>query len=202
MVNAHLDRLVRFVAITLAAASSAVAVAPATAAVKVIGDFEGNMDSSYASVSWETGSGITVPVEFVNINDFDYMGGVTHGEQALLFTTPSAWSLENGDTFLQIYPGEALLNDTADFPYLMFDVTTYGDSTTPDEGPIWRQVFSIFNGSVLGWYDANEQNGNDPDNQHDFPVVGVGAPIPTATINVDNSGPGPQDPIDKKNIVN
>jgi hypothetical protein len=170
--------------------------------VKVIGDFEGNMDSGYPSVSWTTGTGITMPVGFVHINDLDYIGGVTHGEQALLFTTPRLWSPENGDTFLQIYPGEALLNDTADFPYLMFDVTTFGDPTTPEEGPIWRQAFSIFNGAVLGWYDANEQNGNDPDNQHEVPVAGFADQSRTETIIVDMTGPDPAVNGDDKNFLN
>ncbi|HEX2477602.1 MAG TPA: hypothetical protein VHK01_22790, partial [Lacipirellulaceae bacterium] len=104
----------------------------------------------------------------------------------------------NGDTFLQIYPGEALLNDTADFPYLMFDVTTYGDPTTPEEGPIWRQVFSIYHGSVLGWYDSNPDN----DNQHDFPVVGFADQFRTETIVVDMTGPDPAVDDDDKNFLN
>ncbi|HEY3391873.1 MAG TPA: hypothetical protein VGK58_04160, partial [Lacipirellulaceae bacterium] len=182
----------------MVAVCCAAAAVPACAAVKVIGDFEGDMASAYAGVDWTTGSGITVPVDFVSINDPDYMGGVTHGEQALLFTTPREWSAANGDTYLQIYPGEALLNDTADFPYLMFDVTTYGDPTTPDEGPVWRQVFSIFNGSVLGWYDS----GPDNDNQHDFPVAGFAEPSFTTTIVVDMTGPDPAMNDDDKNYLN
>lgn len=198
MINIGLNRLARLVRITMVALCCAAAAAPACAAVKVIGDFEGDMSSAYAGVDWTTGSGITVPVDFVNINDLDYVGGVTHGEQALLFTTPRAWSAANGDTFLQIYPGEALLNDTADFPYLMFDVTTYGDPATPDEGPIWRQVFSIFNGSVLGWYDSNPDN----DNQHDFPVAGFAEPSFTTRIVVDMTGPDPAMNGDDKNFLN
>jgi hypothetical protein len=198
MIERHRDRLVRLVRNTLVAVCCAAAAAPTFAAVKVIGDFEGNMTSGYEGVDWATGSGITVPVEFISINDPDYVGGVTHGEQALLFTTPRAWSAVNGDTFLQIYPGEALLNDTADFPYLMFDVTTLGDPTTPDEGPVWRQVFSIFNGSMLGWYDSNPDN----DNQHDFPVVGSADPSRTETIVVDMTGPDPAEHGDDKNFLN
>jgi hypothetical protein len=182
----------------MAVAVSTAAFTPASAAVKVIGDFEGNMDSAYPGVSWTTGTGIITPVDFVNINDLDYVGGVTHGEQALLFTTPREWSAANGDTFLQIYPGEALLNDTADFPYLMFDVTTYGDPATPDEGPIWRQVFSIFNGSVLGWYDSNPDN----DNEHGFTVAGFAEPSFTDTIVVDMTGPDPAVHGDDKNFLN
>jgi hypothetical protein len=156
------------------------------------------MTSAYPGVDWTTGSGITVPVDFISVNDPDYVGGVTHGEQALLFTTPRAWSPVNGDTFLQIYPGEALLNDTADFPYLMFDVTTLGDPSTPEEGPVWRQVFSIFNGSVLGWYDSTP----DKDNQHDFPVAGFADPSRTETIVVDMTGPDPAIDFDDKNFLN
>jgi hypothetical protein len=195
-----LGRLVRITAIAVCCAA---ATAPALADVKVIGDFEGNMESGYGEDDeWETGSGIITPVDFISINDPDYVGGVTHGEQALLFTTPRAWSGVTGDIFLQIYAGEALLNDTADFPYLMFDVTTYGDPTTPEEGPIWRQVFSIFNGSELGWYDSNELNGNDTDNQHDFPVVGFDQEAFTATIVVDMTGPDPIVQGDDKNFLN
>ena len=198
MINIGMNRMARLVRITMVAFYCTAAAAPACAAVKVIGDFEGNMMSGYEGVDWTTGSGITVPFDFVSINDLDYMGGVTHGEQALLFTTPRAWSAANGDTFLQIYPGEALLNDTADFPYLMFDVTTYGDPTTPDEGPLWRQVFSIFNGSVLGWYDSNPDN----DNQHDVPVAGFAEPSRTATIVVDMTGPDPAMHFDDMNFLN
>ena len=191
----RISRTVLLFGITFAAVCCTLAIKPALAAVKVIGDFEGNMTSGYAGVNWTTAAGITVPVDFVSIVDADYRGGVTHGEQALLLTTPSRWM---GDDFLQIYPNEGLLNDTADFPYLLFDVTTYGDPATPDEGPVWRQMFSIFNGAVLGWYDSNP----DHDIQHDFPTAGFADQLFTSTIVVDMTGPNPAVNGDGKNFLN
>jgi hypothetical protein len=151
--------------------------------VKVIGDFEGNLDSPYGA-SWQTDTGITVPVEFISVNDPDYRGGVTLGEQALLLTTPSQW---DGADFFMLSGGEGLMTDMANFPYLLFDVTTYGDPETPEEGPIWRQVFNIYNNPVTGWYDSN----NDTDIQRDFPVPGFAEESLTTTIVVDMTGPDP-----------
>jgi hypothetical protein len=157
---------------------------PSVAAVKVIGDFEGNLDSPYG-ISWATDAGITAPVEFISVNDPDYRGGVTLGEQALLLTTPSQW---DGEDFFHLDGGEGLMTDMANFPYLLFDVTTYGDPETPEEGPVWRQVFNIFNNTVTGWYDSN----NDNDIQRDFPVPGFADESLTTTVVVDMTGPDPE----------
>jgi len=173
------------------------AAAPAVAAVKVIGDFEGNMDSPYTNpnpVSWATAANITTPVEFISINDPDYAGGVTHGEQALLLTSPNIWS---GDNYLQLFGGLQMLEDMAEFPYMMVDVTTFGGPDTPEAGPIWRQMFSIYNGSQIGWYDSNPDN----DNQHDFPVPGFTDPSRTETIVIDMTGPDPAISGDDKNFI-
>jgi hypothetical protein len=175
----------------------AAAAAPAFAAVKVIGDFEGNMDSPYTNpdpIMWGTAAGITVPAEFISISDPDYVGGVTRGEQALLLTSPNIWS---GDNYLQLFGGLQMLEDMAEFPFMMVDVTTFGGPDTPEAGPIWRQMFSIYNGTGIGWYDSNPDN----DNQHDFPVPGFTEPSRTETIVIDMTGPDPAVSGDDKNFI-
>ncbi len=198
MIERHLFRLARLVRITMVAICCAASSAPAFAAVKVIGDFEGNMDSPYTNpdpVMWGTASGITVPVEFISINDPDYQGGVTRGEQALLLTAPNAW---DGDDYLQLFGGLQMLEDMAEFPYMMVDVTTLGGPDTPEAGPIWRQMFSIYNGTGIGWYDSNP----DSDNQHDFSALpGWTDPFLTETIVIDMTGPDPAVSGDDKNFI-
>jgi hypothetical protein len=186
------QHLVLFSGVIAIVAGSTVGALPGVAAVKVIGDFEGNVDSPYG-VSWATHTGITAPVEFISVNDPDYRGGVTLGEQALLLTTPSLW---DGEDFFSLSGGEGLLTDMANFPYLLFDVTTYGDPETPEEGPIWRQVFNIFNNTVTGWYDSN----NDNDIQRDFPIPGFADESLTTTIVVDMTGPDPAVNDDETNF--
>ncbi len=198
MKSTRLFGLARFVRSAMVAIGCAAAAAPAFAVVKVIGDFEGNMDSPYTNpdpVSWGTADGITAPIEFISINDPDYVGGVTHGEQALLLTSPNLWTSNN---FLELFGGLQMLEDMAEFPYMMVDVTTFGGPDTPDEGPVWRQMFSIYNGTGIGWYDSNPDN----DNQHDFPVPGFADPSGTQTILIDMTGPDPPVHGDDKNFIN
>jgi hypothetical protein len=166
---------------------------PGVAAVKLIGDFEGNLESPYPGPGWTTDPGITAPVEFISVNDPDYRGGVTSGEQALLLTTPSLWS---GNPFFKLNGGEEMMTDMANLPYLLFDVTTYGDPNTPEEGPVWRQVFNIFNNTVTGWYDSNPDN----DIQRDFPVPGFADESLTSTVIVDMTGPDPAENDDDRNF--
>jgi hypothetical protein len=59
-------------------------------------------------------------------------------------------------------------------------------------------VFSIFNGSQLGWYDANP----DDDIQHEVPVVGFADAFRTETVVVDMTGPDPAIDGDDKNFLN
>jgi hypothetical protein len=179
--------------VVIAIACSAMGLSPAVAAVKVIGDFEGNLESPYPGNGWSTDTGITAPVEFISVNDPDYRGGVTLGEQALLLTTPSLW---NGPDFFRLNGGEQMMADMATFPYLLFDVTTYGDPETPEEGPTWRQVFNIFNNTVTGWYDSN----NDNDIQRDFPIPGFADESLTTTVVVDMNGPDPAVNDDEMNF--
>ena len=121
--------------------------------------------------------------------------GSRAGNSALLFTFPKQWA---GDNFLILNGGEPLLNDTADYPYLLVDVTTLGGPDTPDEGPIWRQMFGIFNNNVTGFYDSNPDN----DNQHDFPAAGFADGARTETIVIDMTGPDPAVNDDDKNFLN
>jgi hypothetical protein len=157
---------------------------PATAAVKVIGDFEGNFDSPY-TVDWSADPLLTA--EFISADNPDYHGGITLGQQALLLTTPDAWG--PGEQYFRLSGGEELMQDIATYPYLLFDVTTYGGADTPEEGPEWRQVFNIFNNAVTtpGWYDSNP----DSDIQRDFPVPGFADESLTTTVVVDMNGPDP-----------
>ena len=166
----------------------------AVAAVKVIGDFEGNLDSPY-TVDWSAGALVTAG--FITAADPDYHGGITHGEQALLLTTPDRWG--TGDQYFRISGNEDLMRDIATYPYLLFDVTTYGGADTPEEGPVWRQVFNIFNNAVTtpGWYDSNPDN----DIQRDFPASGFGEESLTTTVVVDMNGPEPAVNDDEMNFM-
>jgi hypothetical protein len=157
---------------------------PVSATVKLLGDFEGSLDSPYTN-DWSATSGI-LGVDFISATDPDYHGGITLGDQALLLTTPNLWS---GDPYFVLNGGEDMMRDMAEFPYLLFDVTTYGGVDTPDEGPIWRQVFNIFNNAVTTptWYDSNP----DSDIQRDFPVPGFADESLTTTVVVDMTGPEP-----------
>jgi hypothetical protein len=169
-----------------------VCLTPVRAAVKVIGDFEGNFDSAY-SVAWSADPLLTA--EFISATDPDYHGGITHGEQALLLTAPDAWG--PGEQYFRLGGGEDFMRDMATYPYLLFDVTTYGGVDTPEEGPQWRQVFNIFNNAVTGWYDSNP----DSDIQRDFPIPGFADESLTATVVVDMAGPDPAVPGDGMNFM-
>jgi hypothetical protein len=173
---------------------STIAIHPAVAAVKLIGDFEGTLESPYPGPGWTADPGITAPIEFISVNDPDYRGGVTSGEQALLLTTPALWA---GNPFFKLNGGEEMMTDMANYPYLLFDVTTYGDPDTPEEGPIWRQVFNIFNNTVTEWYDSNPDN----DIQRDFAVPGFADESLTTTVVVDMTGPDPAENDDDKNFM-
>src|SRR3954454_13727550 len=147
---------------------------PGSAAVKVIGDFEANMASPYSNPSPVTWQLLNNDPDFVrmidknNPADAAFAAGVTHGNGAILVTHPQQWS---GGPYLRLNAGAPLLDDTATFPYLMYDVTTFGGPDTPDEGPAYRQIFNIFNGpSVSGAYNYPGfcDTGCDPDVQNTF----------------------------------
>jgi hypothetical protein len=198
-------------------------VRPALAVTKLIGDFEGTMASPYTTsvalpatenggcaqgagtVSWCTDGGITVPAQFVTADDPIYGEGVTHGNQALLFTFPGNWGNQPGP-FLRLHGMAPLMGDYANFPYLLFDVTTFTRPDTPEEDyPEWRQVFAITNTPAaadggVGWYDASL---GDQDVQRAITVASGDEVFLTQTIysdmtaSVDDSGI----PDDDKNAM-
>ncbi|MEM8678746.1 MAG: hypothetical protein AAGF97_05230 [Planctomycetota bacterium] len=174
---------------------------PSFGTVKVIGDFEGDLLSPYTvedgddpgtdpdPLFWIAEPGSTpqgATIDYISVNDPDYVGGVTSGQQALRLTHPTFWS----GHYLRLNSDLPFLTDTANFPYLMFDVTTFGNPSDPNAGPADRQVFTIFNGSVTpdwptGWYDAN----NDSDIQQDPAVAPFTDPFLTTTVVVDMTAP-------------
>jgi hypothetical protein len=188
--NTRFVRLVRVVEMTIFAcwlirANQAVAV------TKIIGDFENNMASPYTitepidgdacnqpagSVTWCLDIGITVPAEFVDKNDPEYKGGVTHGDYALKFTYPFEWGAVDRP-YLRLHGMEGLLNDMADFRYLLMDVTTFAPTVDPETVPEiqrpYRQVFMVINhvplsgGTPAVFYDAN----SDGDVQQDIDIA-------------------------------
>jgi hypothetical protein len=192
--------------VRLAGVSAAICVfmgaGPVSAAVKLIGGFEGDMASPYINgtpILWTTtAGGGAVPdmtFGFINISDVDYIGGVTSGEQTLVINHPIDW---NGGPYLRLHGNIEFVQDMANFPYLMFDVTTYGGPANPEEGPVSRQIFTIFNNPVTGFYDANF----DDDIQQDPDVAGFDAPFLTSTVVIDMTGPDPAIGGDEKVFMN
>jgi hypothetical protein len=164
---------------------------PALAITKIIGDFENNMASPYSisystvgstcgqepgPVNWCLDVGITEPVEFVDKNAVDYTGGVTHGDYALKFTYPYEWGAVESP-YLRLHGMEGLMDDMADFPYLLMDVTTFATTIDPETvDPSlrpYRQVFMVLNhvpfggGTPARFYDANY----DGDVQQDIDIA-------------------------------
>lgn len=187
-------RLAQVVGVTAIAVYCLSGVTACHAAVKLIGGFEGTMASGYPDVpdntgtvtpdadtdpdpaDWFAGASISVAPQFVSSTDPNYGGGVTQGNQALLWTFPQDWAFPNTQPFLRLHGHVPLLNDTADYPYLLMDITTFGHpETVEDDYPLYRQVFTIFNGSLIGFYDRT--NG-DIDVQQDVPGLGELDPPP------------------------
>ena len=184
------------------------------AAVKLIGGFEGTMASPYTTaislpptdiggcgqdagtINWCTDAGITVAPEFIYLNDpldAPYWGAVTQGQQALLYTFPGEWGDVQGP-YLRLHGQAQLMEDvrTSGFQFMAFDVTTFGGYEQPPEEPPmgtapYRQVFTIFNTTVAGFYDAN----SDSDVQIDFPMAEWDAESFTTTVIQDLGGPAP-----------
>jgi hypothetical protein len=195
---------------------------PAFAATKIIGDWEGvgSMTSPYSTtydvddesnpscghaagpVSWCTSPGAVadMTLDWINVNDMDYVGGVTHGEWALKITHPVQW---NGGPYLRLHGQEELMDDIADFPYMLIDVTTLGplqDPTGVEPGP-YRQMFSIFNlpppPEPSFFYDANY----DSDIQREIEIAEFGQDFHTYTVVVDMTAMSPVNG-DDKNVMN
>jgi hypothetical protein len=188
----------RLVSVSAIIICSAIGGTRADAAVKVIGDFEGTFASGYPDVPDGTGTvdndadtlpdhadwfadrdivnpsdGFSTPPVFVSASDPQWGGAVTHGNQALLFTFPQGWQFPNTRPFLRLHGYTPLMSDTADYSYLMLDITTFGHPDTAAlDHPLFRQVFPIFNGSNIGFYDRT--NG-DIDVQQDIPPTAPGA---------------------------
>ncbi len=208
--------LTRWAAITATAVCCLVGTRASFAAVKLIGDFEGTLASLYitpdpipatieggcaqdaGTVNWCADGGISVAPQFIDLNDPGddaYWDGVTHGDQALLFTFPGEWSSVQGP-YLRLHGQEQLLADTSasGFQFMAFDVTTFGGYEQPPEdlpenqGP-YRQVHTIFNGDVIGFYGKTESG--DDDIQRDFDMAAWDAESLTTTIIQDLTGPLP-----------
>jgi hypothetical protein len=189
---------------------------PVFAVTKVIGTWEGegNMASPYTTidpidggncdqpagpVGWCTtpGNGGPMTFDWINVNDVDYVGGVTHGDWALEITYPPQW---DEGPYLRLHGQEQLMDDTADYPYLLIDVTTFGPAVDPSgapegQGP-YRQMFSVFN--IPGaFYDANF----DTDMQHEIEIADFEEDFFTHTVVVDMTAPSPVND-DGKNVMN
>ena len=189
---------------------------PSSAAVKLIGDFEGTLASPYTvadpipataeggcaqdagTVNWCADGGISVAPQFIDLNnpaDESHWGAVTHGQQALLFTFPGEWSTVQGP-YLRLHGQQQLLADTSasGFQFMAFDVTTFGgyeqppDGLPENQGP-YRQVHTIFNGDVIGFYGKSESG--DDDVQIDFDMAAWDQESLTTTIVQDLTGPLP-----------
>jgi hypothetical protein len=184
------------------------------AAVKLLGGFEGTMASPYTTaeplpptdiggcgqdagtINWCADAGITVAPEFIDLNDpldEPYWGAVTEGQQALLHTFPGEWGDVQGP-YLRLHGQAQLMEDvrTSGFQFMAFDVTTFGGYDQPPEEPPmgtapYRQVFTVFNTTVAGFYDAN----SDTDVQIDFPMAEWDAESFTTTVIQDLRGPAP-----------
>ena len=107
--------------------------------------------------------------------------GVTEGDWALEINHPPAWS---GNEFYLILSDqgdpeatgeETFLEMIAQTDSLSFDVTTFAEDV-----PFWRQIFVVFNGSIIGWYD--QTNSGDFDVQQDYLVADPNNPIRTETV--------------------
>lgn len=186
---------------------------PSLAITKIIGDFENDLASPYTisapleetcaqpagTVNWCLDIGITEPIEFIDKNAPGYKGGVTHGDYALKFTYPYEWGAVS-EPYLRLHGMEGLMDDMADFPYLLIDVTTFAPMTDPETVPEeqrpYRQMFAVLNhvpfggGTPARFYDANY----DGDVQQDIEVApydpmnpGTMAPF-TDTVVVDMTG--------------
>jgi hypothetical protein len=184
------------------------------AITKVIGDFENNLASAYTvtapitgddcaqsagTVNWCLDDGITEPIEFIDKNDPNYKGGVTNGDYALKFTYPYEWGAVDSP-YLRLHGMEGLMNDMADFRYLLMDVTTFAPmvdpETVPEEQRPYRQVFMVLNhvpfggGTPARFYDANY----DGDVQQDIDIAPYDPQNPngmapfTDTVYLDMSG--------------
>jgi hypothetical protein len=177
--KSYLVRFARVVGMTAAVAACwALGANHALAVTKVIGDFENNFASPYTisepltdkcaqaagTVNWCFDTGLTVPTEFIDKNDPEYAGGVTSGDYALKLTFPYEWGAVT-DPYLRLHGMEGLMNDMADFPYLLFDVTTFASTVDPttviEAQRPYRQMFAVINhvpfggGSPARFYDAN-----------------------------------------------
>jgi hypothetical protein len=217
---------VRFIAptaLTIAALSFFSGANPGFAFTKVIGDWEGdgNMASPYTidyeltggscdqaagPVNWCTTAGNGGPMTFdwINVNDGDYVGGVTRGDWALKITYPPQW---DEGPYLRLHGQEQLMDDSADYPYLLIDVTTFGPAVDPSgapegQGP-YRQMFSVFNIPNLAdpnssiFYDANF----DTDMQHEIEIADFEEDFFTHTVVVDMTATAPVND-DDKNVMN
>jgi hypothetical protein len=156
----------------------------------------GSCDQAAGPVNWcMTPSAATsqpMTFDWINVNDANYVGGVTHGDWALQITYPPDW---NQGPYLRLHGQEQLMNDTADFPYLLIDVTTYGPAVDPSgapegQGP-YRQMFSIFN--IPNPSDPNSSifydSGFDQDIQREIEIADFGEDFSTYTVVVDMTGP-------------
>jgi hypothetical protein len=196
------------------AAVASIGADEAFAVTKVIGDFENSLASPYTitvpiegescnqaagTVNWCLDIGITEPIEFINKNDPNYNGGVTSGDYALKFTYPYEWGAVDRP-YLRLHGMEGLMNDMADFRYMLMDVTTFAPTVDPETVPEaqrpYRQVFMVLNhvpfagGTPAVFYDANY----DGDVQQDIDIAQYDPLNPTAeapftdTVYLDMSG--------------